>query len=70
MIGEKQVNKAPAAGFIHCHICGETFYDLGNHPLTCGKRDCAIEAGKRGWWTLTHLQQSQLSYDAKKEKNN
>ncbi len=33
---------------IKCQICGEWFIDKGNHPATCGKRDCAIKASRLG----------------------
>ena len=54
MSGEgRTVNSGASTGYIKCQICGDTFYDLGNHPMTCGKRGCAIEAGRRGWWKMT-----------------
>jgi hypothetical protein len=31
-----------------CVICGEEFIDAGMKPLTCGKRDCALEALRKG----------------------
>jgi hypothetical protein len=33
---------------IKCRICGVVFEDAGSHPLTCGKRDCAMEASRMG----------------------
>ena len=30
---------------LFCVVCGRTFPDAGTHPLTCGRRQCAIQAG-------------------------
>jgi hypothetical protein len=63
----KQLNSSPVVGFTKCHICGKDFFDLGTHPLTCGQRACAMEAGKRGWWAMTQQEQLRLPYDPVKK---
>ena len=31
-----------------CIICKQEFQDMGTHPITCGKKDCLIEAMRNG----------------------
>lgn len=46
-----------------CLVCDVEFVDLGNHPLTCGKKECAKEAYARGWWDLSSKKAQELRFD-------